>query len=140
MARFHRAKGKRSGFESKVCADLDRRGIHYQYEPDRLKYWRVVKGATCSSCQSVTVTKPATYMPDLKFGNGTYCEIKGRFTSENRTRMRDFKIACPMTTVRLLFQMDNWTTSKKKVRYSDWCKKHGYEYSVGNTVPRAWVS
>jgi hypothetical protein len=139
VSRFHRPKGKRSGLEQKVCSDLERRGIPYQYEPDRLKYWRVVKGAKCAACQSVTVTKPAHYTPDLKFGNGTYCEIKGRFTSENRTRMKDFKTANPLTVVRILFQMDNWTTSKKKQRYSDWCKKNDYEYSVGSRVPDAWA-
>lgn len=139
MARFKRAKGKRSGFEQTVCSDLDRRGIKYQYEPDKLRYFRIVKGAKCGDCGGVTVTRPAVYTPDLKFNNGTYCEIKGRLTSENRTRLLDFRKYSYAIIVRFLFQRDNWLTSKKRQRYSDWAKKHGFEYSVGKSVPEVWT-
>ena len=139
MARFHRAKGKRSGFEQTVCSDLDRRGIPYQYEPDKLKYWRIVRGAKCSVCQNVTVTKGATYTPDLKFGNGTYCEIKGRFTAANRARMVDFKTSQLLVVVRILFQADNWTTTKKLQRYTTWATRHHFPCSVGTRVPLAWT-
>jgi hypothetical protein len=140
VPRFHRAKGKRSGFEQVVCSNLDSRGIAYQYEPDKLKYWRVVKGAKCGACGGVTVTRPATYTPDLKFANGTYCEIKGRLTSANRTRLEAFKEHRPEITVRILFQVDNWCTKKKLNRYTDWAKKHGYECAVGKEVPGHWAS
>lgn len=145
--RFKRAGGirsaaggvLRSGLEKTVCDDLDKRGVKFEYEADKLSYQRSIRGGTCGKCGANSITRKASYTPDVKLSDGSYIEIKGRFTASNRSRMADFKRSNPNVRVRLLFAADNWCTKAKRQRYSDWAKANGFELAVGKRVPDAWI-
>lgn len=123
----------------KVTQDLEARGIPYKYEPDCLVYDLPVKGATCKKCGAPGVTRVAHYTPDLKFDNGTYVELKGKFTSSNRTRMLAFKSSRPSVVLRVLFQRDNYLTKRHAKTYTEWATAHGFVCAVGESVPEAWT-
>lgn len=130
--------GFRSGYEKRVTDDLTKREIEYFYEPDILVYPFPIRGSKCTQCGS-PATRTGRYTPDLKFLNGSYCELKGKLTSANRTRLVAFRAARPEVVLRILFQADNWTTSKHKQRYTDWAKSVGFECAVGESIPLAWT-
>jgi hypothetical protein len=138
MPRFKRAKGKRSGFESRVCADLDKRGVKYEYEKETFTYIRPVRAAHCRACGGRDVGRVARYTPDLKV-RGEFIELKGRLTSANRTQLVEFVANRADVKLRLLFMRDNYTTAKKRIRYSEWAKSKGFECAVGEKVPDAWL-
>lgn len=94
--------------------------IRFKYESDKIPY-----------------TIQRNYIPDFKIGS-IYIEAKGRFTSADRTKMKLVKEQNPHLDIRLWFQRDNWLTSKKKSRYSDWARKNGFKYHVGDTLPKKW--
>ena len=120
----------RSGFERKVMSNLTKSGIKYRYEPYSLTY--------------AVPARDGKYNPDLEFGDaiqgcGFLVEIKGKFTSKDRTKHLGVRKANPGVEVRFLFQRDNWLTSKHKKRYSDWCIDNGFEYFIGTSVPNEWT-
>lgn len=137
--KFERKDGYASGLERAVCMDLKKRRVKFEYEPDRLKYPRRVPGAKCEAC-SGPASRVSVYTPDIKLRkDGSYIEVKGRFTSANRQRMADFKKGRPDVQVRILFAADNWCTKTKRQRYTDWAKAHGYVCAVGKSVPDQWL-
>jgi hypothetical protein len=121
-----------------VCADLDKRGIKYEYEQTKFTYIRPVRSAHCRGCGGREVGRIARYTPDLKV-RGMFIELKGRLTSSNRTQLVEFSEDRPDVKLRLLFQRDNFLTTKKRVRYSEWAKSKGFECAVGEKVPDAWL-
>lgn len=130
----------RSKYEQRVHANAKADGIVAVYEPTKIGYPHPVYRGSCSKCgqgQSV-VYRPSTYIPDFGLKNGTYVETKGKFTPANRTRMLALKAARPDLTVRILFQRDNWLTKSHKHKYSDWCRDHGFEYAIGERIPKWW--
>lgn len=129
----------RSGLERRVVADLERRGIEFEYEPSPLPYFTKVRMGVCPSCGSPNVYQHHWYTPDLVFPNGVYVEIKGKFTGTMRTKMLAVKKNNPDSDIRMLFQSDNWISKKKASRYSDWCEKNGFTYHIGEEVPESWV-
>lgn len=132
------ATGFRSGYEKRVTDDLTKREIAYSYESVTFTYPFPIRGSKCVQCGS-PATRTGRYTPDLKFDNGSFCETKGKLTSANRTRLVAFRAARPDITLRILFQADNWLTSKHKQRYTDWAKSAGFECAVGDSVPLNWT-
>lgn len=110
----------RSGFEKVIAKLFKKQKITFKYEADKIPY---------------TVIK--NYIPDFKIGN-TYIEAKGRFSSADRTKMLLVKEQHPELDIRLWFQRDNWLTKTHKQRYSDWAKKYGFQYHIGDTLPKDW--
>lgn len=131
--------GFRSGYEERIAADLKERSVEFTYEANCLAYDLPVKGAVCGKCRAPAVFRTAHYTPDFYFKNGTYVEAKGKFTSTNRTRLVAFRASRPDVILRLLFQADNWLTSKHKQRYSDWATKNGIDWAIGESVPGIWL-
>lgn len=129
----------RSTFEDTIIQNLKDRGIEYEYEPETIKYLRVVRGATCSLCGGNSSNVLRRYTPDLKIG-AFYVEIKGKLDSETRSRMEAFLKGHPEIDLRFIFMRDNWITKKHKSKYSDWCTKLGIKYHIGTEVPKEWVS
>ena len=92
-----------------------------------------------------TVSLPYTvrknYWPDFVCvrpdGHTFYIEVKGYFRPEDRTKLRAVIQEVPRPDIRLVFGANNKISSKSKMRYSDWCDKYGFPYSVG-TVPKEW--
>lgn len=118
-----RSKSKnnlRSGFEGTIEETLKEHNVTYQYEPIKIPY----------------VTE-AMYLPDFVVGT-VYLEVKGYFDPAARRKMREVKRSNPTLDIRLVFQRDNFTTKAKKQKYSDWAKKHGFQYAIGD-VPTEWL-
>lgn len=134
------SSGFRSGYEERIAADLNERGVDFTYEANCLAYELRVAGAVCKQCSAPAVFRVAHYTPDFYFTNGTYVEAKGKFTSTNRTRLVAFRTSRPDIVLRLLFQADNWLTSKHKQRYSQWAANHGFESAVGESIPVEWIT
>lgn len=117
-----KTKIHRSGYEDRVIADLDSRGVGYGYEPFKLPY-----------------TIEAAYTPDLELANGVIVECKGYFDYEARRKMLAVKRSHPDLDIRMLFVRDNTIRKGSDYRYSDWCRSNGFAWGVGESVPVEWV-
>ena len=133
----------RSGYEERIQADLEERGIAYEYEPVAFKITVPVPRIKCQDC-GAAITRVTRYTPDFRLGGRDhYLEAKGKLTAHERRRLEAFfeqhVKGKPGWRFRILFMRDNWMTPKKKARYSDWARKLGIECAVGEAVPEAWV-
>ncbi len=131
----------RSKFEAKVAARLYSLGVKFGYETEELEYSSTVRGGVCKDCGSRSVLKKRIYTPDFiittKKGKvKVYVEAKGRFTSQDRSKMLDVLKAHPGITLVMLFQRDNKIDAKRK--YSDWCIKNKINYCIGE-VESKWL-
>lgn len=129
----------RSQFEERVCNNLRNRNIKFAYEPYSMNYTTEVRSAICPKCGNHGMLKVRTYTPDLELGNGVIVELKGKFTGEMRTKMLAVKWCNPQKEIKILFQKDNWCTKNQKMRYSDWCKRHAFDYAIGEVIPDEWT-
>ncbi len=111
----------RSGFESTIAALLRYFNIPFEYETDKVEY-----------------TIKAVYTPDFKVGDNIYIEAKGFFKPEDRRKLLAVKEANPELDIRLWFMKDNYLTKAKNLCYSDWAKKHGFPFHVGDSLPKSW--
>lgn len=121
---FKKKRGARlrSGFEDKIFKQLNKL-CGFLYEGTALKY-----------------TLEKDYVVDFTISQfpPVYVETKGWFKPSDRSKMLAVKRDNPDADIRIVFQYDNWLTKKKKQRYSDWCNKHGFLWSVGQ-IPDAWI-
>jgi len=113
----------RSGLETQMKDMLDGGKVEYEYESETLPY-----------------TIPAserTYLPDFKFPNGIYIEVKGKLDIDARRKMILVKAQNPDADIRFLFHRNNLLRKRGKMRYADWCKKEGFPFTFiapGKTV------
>lgn len=122
----------RSGLEERVRKDLDERKIEYEYETVKLPYIK----QTCPHCGEII--KKGTYIPDFVIGD-LICEVKGRFTSQDRAKHIGVKKMNPEKDIRILFQRDQKISKNSKTYYSDWCDKYEIPYAFGEAVPQSWL-
>ena len=133
MARRRNNKKKHapfaSGFEKEMFKVIKNRKHPKQkveYEEDELTYVIVKK-----------------YNPDFKItkddGSIFYIETKGYFPYVDRVKMLAVKETNPNADIRFVFYRDDPVRKSAKMRYSDWSKQYGFEYSIG-TVPKDWFS
>jgi predicted nuclease of restriction endonuclease-like RecB superfamily len=101
----------RSRVEGDVAVALASRGLHAEYEAERFSY--VVK---------------LHYTPDFKIHGPAghfYLEVKGRYTSRDRTKTLEFIRSYP--DERLLVALQNpygKLNKKSSTTYVDWCDKY----------------
>ena len=124
--------------EEKVAAYLEAKGIKFQYESLILSYAKTVRKGRCEQCGSSKVVKIATYKPDFILDNGIIIEVKGRLTSTDRTKLLAVMRSNPERKLRLYFGSDNKLQKNSEKRYSDWCRQHSIDFSIG-TVPTRWL-
>lgn len=115
-------KSVRSNFEARIKRNLLDSGVKFEYESKKIKY----------------ETKH-TYTPDFVFPNGVIVEAKGYFQASDRTKHLAVKKQHPELDIRFLFQRDERLRKGSKTKYSDWCKKHGFKFAIGETVPKEWI-
>lgn len=118
----------RSKFEKTVSTLLESHGISFGYETENLPY-----------------VLSSNYKPDfiveLEDGSKIYVEAKGHFTSQDRRKMKALKEQHPDKDIRMWFMADNYLNNKTKAtRYSDWAKRNGFKYHVGQTFPKEWFN
>jgi Phage endonuclease I len=124
-----RTKFKRGQLKSKLEAKVQDQlvGVDFTYEPYYLHF-----------------TKPRKYLPDFavvpRTRNLFLLEVKGYFTSADRSKTLAVKKQHPNIDLRFVFDKDNRLSKKSKTKYSDWCKQHGFLYSLNGIVPKNWLT
>lgn len=82
------------------------------------------------------------YLPDFvltrKNGKKTYIEVKGYLRPSDRTKMKAVKLLDPTLDIRFVFARDNKINKNSRTRYSDWARKNGFPYAVGE-IPKTWL-
>jgi len=123
--RQHKASPYRSGLEDKIAAQLERAGVAFSYEVDKIKY-----------------TKPAsnhTYTPDWKLPNGIFIESKGLFSADDRKKHLLVKEQHPDIDIRFVFSNSKTKICKgSKTTYAAWCMKNGFLFA-DKLIPEAWI-
>lgn len=132
----------RSGLEEVIAAQLESRGIEYQYEGYTLPYLRRVSSGVCDACGHNKVSQRKRYTPDFTVRQAgaaapTVIEVKGRFKSSDRAKMLAVREANPGLDIRFVFGADNKLEKNNDKRYSEWCRDHGFLYAI-RTIPDDW--
>ena len=111
----------RNHFEDKVQQDLFKEfGRHrVSYESTTLPY-------------TIDYTYLPDFVVDLGSGKELFVEAKGYFDYQAQRKMRAVKECHPDKEFLIIFQKDKPIRKGSKIRYSDWCKKHGFNYRIVN--------
>jgi len=122
--------GWRSGLEEDIASSLEARGATFGYETIVLEWTPEVK--------------TRRYTPDFvlesKSGKEIIVESKGRWTREDRLKMKAVIAQHPDRDIRMVFQSPNAKIAKgSKTTYAQWCEQHlGVPWAKGD-VPTAWI-
>lgn len=121
-----RALGVRSGLEEALTAQLEGAGVPFKYEGLKLEY---------------RVEETRKYTPDYcLLHNGIIVEGKGRFTTQDRKKMKLIREQWPTLDIRIVFSNSNTRISKQsKTTYAKWAVTHGFLYA-DRTIPDAWIN
>lgn len=115
-----------SQLEHRIAKQLKKGMSDVKYEPFKISY---------------TIRKD--YVPDFvvrtRSGKTIYIETKGWFKTEDRVKMRAVKDSNPDLDIRLLFDKNNKVSSRGKMKYTEWCDKHGFKCAV-KEIPKEWYS
>lgn len=119
---------KRSGFEEQVIDRLDRDGVCYLYEPDKLVY-----------------SVERYYIPDLLV-NDIYIELKGYFRQDAQRKMRAVQKQHPDKDIRFVFQNSQSTIQGAKKRKdgskmtcAEWADLYGFKWAH-QRIPKEWIT
>ena len=116
--------GYRSGLEERVSEELDKSGVKYEYETQKIKY---------------RVEEDRTYTPDFILTNGIIVETKGRFTTADRKKHLLIQKQHPKLDIRFVFQNSRAKLYKgSKTTYAQWCDKQGFMYA-DKSIPEEWI-
>ena len=124
--------GRRSKFEDRVAEDLQSRGVEFTYEEYSYQYEEPLRKnlVLCGDCGSTNLRRTGWYTPDFFLEHGVIIESKGRFTAADRRKMLAVKDSHPDLDVKMLFMRDNKIAKNSNTKYSDWCEKNGFDYSI----------
>lgn len=113
--------------------------IPFQYESRKFHLTLPVVNHKCAGCGSQHIVRRVSYTPDwLLTGKDIVVESKGKFTARDRKIALAMQREYPLEQYVLLFQRDNWISKTKTQKYSDWCRKHGFDFHVGTEFPGRW--
>jgi len=116
--------GYRSGLEERVSEELDKSGVKYEYETQKIKY---------------RVEEDRTYTPDFILPNGIIIETKGRLTVADRKKHLLIQRQHPFLDIRFVFQNSRAKLYKgSKTTYAQWCDKWGFMYA-DKSIPEEWI-
>tara|TARA_R110000823_G_scaffold286190_1_gene404530 strand:+ start:292 stop:714 length:423 start_codon:yes stop_codon:yes gene_type:complete len=122
---IQRAKGHKSGLETKIHEQLNSQGIDGEYEKHEIKY-----------------TIPATdhsYKPDFRLPNGIFIESKGWFLPDDRKKHLLIKKQHPELDIRFVLQSPNGKIYKgSKTTYAQWCEKNEFKWAK-KEIPKEWI-
>jgi hypothetical protein len=127
----------RSGLERQKHDQLVEAGIGFEYEPEKIEYRkRVVKGIC--KCGNTDVHQRRVYIPDFVLANGIRLEVKGRLTSQDRSKLLLVKEQHPELDLRIVFGANNKIHKDKQKRYMEWAATNGIRAAV-KQVPESWL-
>ena len=113
----------RSGLEEKVADLLVDLGVCYEYESTKVPY--VIEHRYC---------------PDFILPNGIWLEVKGYFSSADRTKIKEVIKQNPDIDLRMVFQAPfNKLNKKSKTTYAMWCDRHGVKWTSYANIPLQWL-
>jgi predicted nuclease of restriction endonuclease-like RecB superfamily len=121
----------RSGLEVTVAKALEKfkrknKELKFKFECESLPY----------------VLAERVYVPDFRVeradGSVIYIEVKGYLDRDSVRKMLAVKECHPDKTFVFLFKKNNPIRKGAKMRYSDWCEKHGFDYSF-EEVKEEWL-
>lgn len=121
----HVAATYRSGLEDKVAAQLEAKGVAFDYEGHTISY--------------VIPASNHKYHPDFVLPNGIIVETKGIFDSDDRKKHTLIREQYPDLDIRFVF-----SSSKSKLykgsptTYGKWCEKNGFKYA-DKLIPADWL-
>lgn len=123
--RLRLIEAARSGLEQKVIADLDEKGVEYDFESIKVSFTPPLKAQK--------------YTPDIILPNGILIECKGFFESKDRTKHLNIKAAHPLLDIRFVFSRSSSTLSKQSnTTYAMWCEEHGFKWA-DKLIPQEWL-
>lgn len=128
MKNYRTKTGFRSGYEERVYNNAVSRNRQLDFE------------ATDSILHYTKPARKARYIPDFRLPNGILIETKGRLTAEDRAKMLNVARDNPKADIRFLFMRANQriTRSKNSMTYEQWADKHGFRWTIGETIPEEW--
>lgn len=130
----------RSQYERKIREQLEALRIPFEYEGRTYKLRVDVPGEYCKDCYSKRIARYTSYTPDWFFPEtDVVMESKGKFDARARKVALAMQGQYPEVDYRILLQRDNWLSSKKHQRYSDWLRKNEIPFAVGKFPPLEWV-
>lgn len=130
---------RRSGFESKVEAQLKEAKVGYGYESITITWLRSVSKGICNRCGAEEVNQRCKYTPDFVLANGIWIEAKGFLDGPDRTKLKAIRKQFPDLDLRLVFQRDNVIKgTKNKTRYSQWATAAGFKWAL-RVIPADWL-
>ena len=113
--------GFRSGFEATLAQQIKKYTGGLSYEKHKLDY-----------------VEARTYTPDFYLERtGIFVEAKGQLDALDRRKLLLILEQYPDIDLRMVFMRDLPIRKGSKVKYSDWCKKHGIKYAFGK-IPEDW--
>lgn len=127
----------RSKFEERIAEDLVLRKVRFKYEHKTYDFFLPTPGK-CLECGSTNTARKAKYTPDWFLPNGIIIESKGLFTAHDRKLILTIRDQYPDLDIRMLFMRNNKLHRRAKMRYSDWCDRHGIKYAF-RYVPDEWI-
>lgn len=140
--------GFSSMFEMQFSEYLKKFSISYEYETEKFVWGKKPVLGECRDCGGENVATYRTYRPDFILekldGTKMYIELKGKFTPENRTKMREIKKTYPDIDLRIIFQQSkNKLTKGAKKTYAQWATNKNYPYICCNNgpafLPDEWI-
>ena len=88
------------------------------------------------------VLPPRNYIPDFVItkedGSTVIIEVKGFFDPEARAKMLAVKDCHPSLKICFIFTRDQPVRKSARMKYSDWCEKHGFDYAI-NEIKKEWL-
>ena len=127
--------GMKSILEVEIAAELDKKGIKWQYEKHSYDYHMCRKW--CADCD----VKYQTYTPDFfLIDHKIFLECKGKMTLDTRKKMVAVKHHNPDLEIKMVFgyAKNKLSTAKNATRYWQWAEKEGFGWS-DKEVLKEWV-
>lgn len=119
--------GMKSMLEVRVAADMDRRGITWEYEMEKLRYQH----------------NPQIYRPDftLRDTDDLLIEVKGKLVAADRKKLIAIKRCNPDRRICLVFGYANnkLASTPNSLKYWQWAERNGFAWSEG-VVKDEWLT
>lgn len=117
-------QGWRSGLEESISGEIEAEGVPSLYEGFKIPY---------------VVHKNCKYTPDFLLPNGIVIETKGRFTTQDRQKMKMIKEQHSEIDIRFVFSNANQRINKtSETRYSTWSDSNHFPWAHKN-IPVGWL-
>ena len=122
--------GYKSGLEHTVAEWIKTTPYDLKYETETINY--------------IVPERKAKYTPDFVFvkrtGQFMYIETKGRWTTIDRTKMKNILQSNPGVDIRMVFQNPNQRLSKtSKTTYAEYALKLGIQHVAKTNIPIEWL-